>query len=267
MKSIFIVLGHLLIVGFLTIVTQIGGFIWIMALVFLKIMKIRRTILVPTFLSLYIIISLLIIPFLARIGGRVPLPISSEGILVPHNYITVLLNRHYVKERLLVELEIISKSFGQKHPQSQVKYLDANFPFFDGFPLLPHRSHDDGRKIDLSFFYTLDGGSTNSKPSRLGYGYFEEPIAGEVNQAQNCIQRGYWQYDFTKYITLGSSDRYMFDDKKTKTLLEIILSRSKTHKVFIEPHLKTRLNIKNDKCRFHGCKAVRHDDHIHYQVI
>ncbi|MFT5619364.1 MAG: hypothetical protein ACI85I_002607, partial [Arenicella sp.] len=38
-------------------------------------------------------------------------------------------------------------------------------------------------------------------------------------------------------------------------------------KVFIEPHLKTRLGLENySKIRFHGCQAVRHDDHIHVQL-
>ena len=45
-----------------------------------------------------------------------------------------------------------------------------------------------------------------------------------------------------------------------------MLKNSNTHKIFIEPHLKQRLGIKNQKVRFHGCGAVRHDDHIHLQI-
>ena len=38
-------------------------------------------------------------------------------------------------------------------------------------------------------------------------------------------------------------------------------------KIFIEPHLKTRWGLKNyQKIRYHGCHAVRHDDHIHVQL-
>ena len=29
---------------------------------------------------------------------------------------------------------------------------------------------------------------------------------------------------------------------------------------------KTRLLLTSDKIRFHGCQAVRHDDHIHVQL-
>lgn len=38
-------------------------------------------------------------------------------------------------------------------------------------------------------------------------------------------------------------------------------------KLFLEPHLKSRWRLgAYDKIRFHGCKAVRHDDHLHIQL-
>ena len=38
-------------------------------------------------------------------------------------------------------------------------------------------------------------------------------------------------------------------------------------KIFIEPHLKQRLGLqKENKIRFHGCGAVRYDDHKHVQL-
>ena len=38
-------------------------------------------------------------------------------------------------------------------------------------------------------------------------------------------------------------------------------------KIFLEPHLKSRLRLSSyGKIRFHGCAAVRHDDHIHIQL-
>ncbi len=179
---------------------------------------------------------------------------------------TVLLNRHYVKKRLAADLNEIAKAFDIKYPGAKLTYLDANFPFVDGFPLLPHRSHDDGRKVDISFMYKRNGQAVNTKPARSGYGYYEEPKSGEYNMPKECIDRGFWQYDFPKYLTLGSSDKYIFDEKRTKDLIYLILNRSTTQKVFIEPHLKSRLTIDHAKCRYHGCRAVRHDDHIHYQI-
>jgi hypothetical protein len=51
-----------------------------------------------------------------------------------------------------------------------------------------------------------------------------------------------------------------------KKIIENILANSNVSKVFIEPHLKNRLNLNHSKIRFHGCRAVRHDDHIHFQI-
>jgi hypothetical protein len=36
-------------------------------------------------------------------------------------------------------------------PSIKLIYLDANFPFFDRFSLLPYLNHTNGRKIDISF--------------------------------------------------------------------------------------------------------------------
>jgi murein endopeptidase len=52
----------------------------------------------------------------------------------------------------------------------------------------------------------------------------------------------------------------------TKLLVEVLLKFDNMEKIFIEPHLKSRLGLTNSKIRYHGCGAVRHDDHIHIQV-
>jgi hypothetical protein len=53
---------------------------------------------------------------------------------------------------------------------------------------------------------------------------------------------------------------------RTKALVNMFVSEYEIGKIFIEPHLKTRLKLTSDKIRFHGCQAVRHDDHIHVQL-
>jgi hypothetical protein len=58
----------------------------------------------------------------------------------------------------------------------------------------------------------------------------------------------------------------VFDSKRTKSMIQFILQEKNTGKIFIEPHLKTRMNLQNNKIRFHGCRAVRHDDHVHLQI-
>ena len=142
------------------------------------------------------------------------------------------------------------------------------FLFFDGFPLFPHLSHNDGRKIDISFIYEdKEKKISNLKPSISGYGIFEKPRKGEINQSLTCKQNGFWQYDFTKHLTLDSNYKDLrFSKSATKTLINNILSNANVSTVFIEPHLKNRINLNNSKIHFHVCRAVRHDDHIHFQI-
>ncbi|MEO1435240.1 MAG: hypothetical protein AAFV80_06855, partial [Bacteroidota bacterium] len=149
----------------------------------------------------------------------------------------------------------------------KVYYLDANFPFLDGFPLLPHLSHDDGEKVDLAFIYRDQHGNlTNQKPTFTGYGAFVSPERGEVDTNKRCKNAGHWQYDLTKYATLGTwRPNLEFAPLANKKLMEAILRQQTVKKVFIEPHLKSRLGLKSGKVRFHGCHAVRHDDHIHVE--
>lgn len=259
---------HVIIVIALTLVSQVGGIIWVIVFGFFAIKKKNVSFLIKllTFILVYTASTLLIIPHLAKLGGRVALPISKSGTLIPHTYITPFLNRHYVTHDLKTELLDIASQINSSDSQLKVSYLDANFPFIDGFPLLPHLSHSDGKKIDLSFYYTKGNQVTNKKPSRTGYGHYEDPLPSEFNQTEKCKSNGYWQYDFTKYLTLGTRDDLVFDEKMTKQLVLSIINKPLTHKLLIEPHLKARLRLKHDKVRFQGCHAVRHDDHIHYQI-
>jgi hypothetical protein len=44
------------------------------------------------------------------------------------------------------------------------------------------------------------------------------------------------------------------------------VTRFGLQKIFIEPHLKNALGITDGHVRFQGCRAARHDDHVHIQV-
>ncbi len=97
-----------------------------------------------------------------------------------------------------------------------------------------------------------------------GYGVY---VIDKNNTSSYCLKKGYWQYDFPKYLTLGTIDDLELDKDKTKTLIRQLLSSDKVEKMFIEPYLKQKLGFTaENRIRFHGCKAVRHDDHIHLQV-
>lgn len=261
-------LVHIIIVSLLTLITQVGGLLWILNFGYFKLRKRdeSRWKRIFCFLIIYLISTLLIVPQIAKLSGRIPLPISKSSNLIPHNYITPLLNRHYVKARLKSQLINIANDINSDNNNLKLSYLDANFPFIDGFPLLPHLSHKDGRKVDLSFYYTKDKKEGNLKPSNTGYGKFVNPTNGEINQTRECKSKGYWHYDYTKFLTLGSRNDLEFDQANTKILVEKIVRDKLTQKVLIEPHLRKRMNISNNKIRFQGCHAVRHDDHIHHQI-
>ncbi len=253
------IIGHIIFILVLTTITQIGGIIWCLALfISYKTQKKKRLI----FPILYLIFNLLLIPPLARYFGRVKLPIINKP-LKPKNWMYPLLFRNYVTPELNKVLKTASKTL--EKDGITITYLDANFPFIDRFPLLPHLSHNDGKKIDICFMYKdKKGHKTDKKPSVSGYGAY---INNTSNTTSRCIKQGYWQYDFTKYLTFGSFNNLTFDSKNTKKIINQFLASSKTDKIFIEPYLKQGLGLSNkNKIRFHGCQAVRHDDHIHIQI-
>ena len=254
------IIFHIIFIILLTILTQVGGLIWILTLIISKKFKFKKRYL---FIGLYLLFNLILVPPVAKIFGREKLPIFSSN-LKPRSLVYPILFRNYVTpnlKRLLIES---SDKIKQEH-DFYITYLDANFPFYNGFPLLPHLSHNDGKKIDVSFMYkTKDGKNTNKKPSISGYGAFVEDIS---ITSKSCQEKGYWQYDFTKYFTFGTFNDLDFDNQRTKILIKELLNSKQTQKIFIEPYLKTQMELNQfDKIRFHGCRAVRHDDHIHLQI-
>ncbi len=218
------------------------------------------------FSLLYFVATFLIVPNIAPFFGRER--INESDHLRSHSFFYKLANRNYVKPELNQVLENVADDFFKNTNGIELVYLDANFPFMDQFPLLPHLSHNDGKKIDLSFVYKDDSGAlTQQKPSMSGYGVYEASTSTEYNQNDICKKQGYWQYDFTKYVSFGRLNKDIsLSEKGTRDLINLILEQKDVAKLFIEPHLKTRLNLANQKIRFHGCQAVRHDDHIHFQI-
>lgn len=220
-------------------------------------------------MMLYLLTTFIIVPALAKSLGRVPLPFTETKHLRPLNILTCFLNRNYVRPELRQSAFEVATQMNNQFPGTTVNYLDANFPFINNFPLLPHLSHNDGKKIDLSFCYrdAKTGESTNKCPSFIGYGICEEPLPNEKNTAAFCAGKGYWQYSFlTKVISQDSKKDFAFDSDKTRELINFFVTQPSIGKIFMEPHLKTRLKLTSDKIRFHGCQAVRHDDHIHVQL-
>jgi hypothetical protein len=157
-----------------------------------------------------------------------------------------------------------------QYPGTSIAYLDAGFPFLNGFPLLPHLSHNDGRKLDLAFLYKETSANrilSGVAPTFMGYGSYEEPVDNEPDMPSDCEIQGYWQYGILgKFIPRTGSENITLDTERTKALVYSMANNSAVEKIFIEPHLKIRMGLNSSKVRFHGCQAVRHDDHIHVQI-
>lgn len=260
----------------LTILTQIGGFIYLASFLTYSFIERKTAKLLyqqllkfTAFISLYLISTFCLVPLIAKPFGRVPLPMMETNSLRPLNILTCLLNRNYVRPELKQIAYDVAVQINEKFPGTTINYLDANFPFINKFPLLPHLSHNDGKKLDLSFCYsdTRTARSTNACPSFIGYGICEGPWGNEENTAALCSSKGYWQYSILeKLVPQGNKHRFTFDPVKTAALVNLFAAQPAIGKIFIEPHLKHRLHLNTPKIRFHGCQAVRHDDHIHIQL-
>ncbi|MEM5471623.1 hypothetical protein WNZ14_07790 [Hoeflea sp. AS60] len=243
-------LKHICIFAVLTVATQIGGLAWLIALLF----KRRMTI----FAASYAVLSFAAL-WVAPMLGREPLPCIGAGSLQMQSKIYCLLNRHYVVPEMKASLNDLAAQMESEFPGTMTLVLDANFPFIAGFPLLPHLSHDDGRKADLAFYYREnDAYMPGYTRSPVGYFAFEP---GPTNCPSQLISLR-WDMDWLQ----GFWPDYQLDEARVKSALEWLSSDERIEKVFIEPHLRERFGIQSDKIRFQGCRAARHDDHIHIQL-
>ena len=261
----------------LTLITQVGGVVLLFSILInrgfkgrIKNALIRAVALATLFCSIYLFSIFTIVPFIAKQFGRVPLPFNETNYLRPTTRLTFLLCRNYVKPELREIAFRVAVEMHRKFPGAKVNYLEGNFPLINRFPLFPHLSHNDGKKLDLSFYYRdkESGIETDQVPSVVGYGICEDPIPGEENTTEYCEQKGFWQYDLlSKIVSQGNKTKFEFDNKRTAALTNLFCEQHGIGRVFIEPHLKQRLRLISPKIKFHGCHAVRHDDHLHIQLI
>lgn len=252
----------------LTIITQIGGIVMLLAYLSYNFFfsTYKRWTFPLIFCVYYTIASIFIVPKLASAFGREQ--IKDNEAVQAHSFFYRIANRNYVNSDFHQTIQSIAKDFQKKYPGIKMVYTDANFPFIDGFPLLPHRYHLDGKKIDFDFVYQEGAQLSNLKPTFSGYGFFEAPLDGERNQINFCLETGYLQYEFTKHVTLGIVNPDLtFAQQANKYLIELMASNKAVETIFVEPHLQERLEIESDKIIYHGCGTVRHDDHIHLESL
>jgi hypothetical protein len=256
-------------VAVLTALTQVGGAILPLALIAGRWFPWRGATRVlgitVMFLAIYAGASIFVVPPLAALGGRVPLPCAGE----PLRTLPVLcaFNRHYANPRVVALAEAAATDVAEEFPGSVLVALDASFPFFQGFPLLPHLSHDDGNKLDLSYFYANANGDYLPATTRspIGYWAFEQPAPGEETSCPDRWITGRWDMDVLQPLFPDLP----LEPQRTRFVLDRILSIGPTRglqRVFLEPYLARRLGVASSALGFQGCNAARHDDHIHLQI-
>ncbi len=269
----FLSLVLISLIGVLTVLTQVGGVVlWlslpVLAKVPLPTTPIRRRIAqCLVFSLLYVLCIILVLPLLAPLNGRVPLPwfATSAIPLKPANLGYCLLARNYVKLPVRQLLERTALTVSQQAPGTILHYLDANFPFLNRFPLLPHLSHHDGRKVDLAFLYqdTQSKHSLASPPSPIGYWAYEQPTAKEPQPCRDVPSWLRWDFDWFQPVFASAE----IDRERTRMMVQSLIADPSVQKILLEPHLKERLRLQSSKVRFQGCRAARHDDHVHVQIL
>ncbi|WP_240705227.1 hypothetical protein [Pacificoceanicola onchidii] len=242
--------GHTAIFLFLTLLTQIGGLAWLLALLFK-----RRVI---SFCVIYVVLTLGAV-WIAPLFGRVAISCLQDGPLRVQSGLYCALNRTYVTPEMADVLKRLAEEMERRHPGTQTLLLDANFPFIDGFPLLPHLSHKDGKKADIAFYYSDETGyAPGATRSPIGYFAFEEG----PTQCPDVWPTLRW--DFAWLQPMWRS--YALDEPRLRSVMRVLTGDDRIGKVFLEPHLVARLGFGHKAIRFQGCRAARHDDHVHFQL-
>ncbi|MGL6212147.1 MAG: hypothetical protein ACRC14_20160, partial [Paracoccaceae bacterium] len=196
----------------------------------------------------------------APLAGRVALPCSGE-VLRMQSVVYCALMRNFVTPELRDVAVEAAEAVAREHPGTVTLALDGGFPFLDGFPLIPHLSHDDGEKLDFAFYYAGEGGY---RPGRTAspIGYFAFETVGEEEVCPPTWLTMRWGMGWFRPLLRPLE----LEPLRTTALIRAVLADARVGKVFVEPPLAARLGVADARLRFQGCRAARHDDHIHIQL-
>ncbi|MEO0863914.1 MAG: hypothetical protein AAFY39_04860 [Pseudomonadota bacterium] len=245
-------LGHGVIVVALTVLTQVGGLAWLVALC------VRRRLM--GFLVAYVALWMGAVLAAPAVSGRVPMPCLGEPLRAQSPLYCATL-RHFVTPELRAVAQDAADAVADAHPGTVTLALDGGFPFWDGFPLLPHLSHDDGQKLDLAFYYADAEGAYLPGRTASPIGYWAFALKGDpVCPPAWPTMR--WGMGWLQPVWPD----YRVDVARTHTLMRVLAADPRVAKIFVEPPLADAWGIAGPKVRFQGCRAARHDDHIHLQM-
>jgi hypothetical protein len=257
-------LRHALIVVVLTLLTQIGGLAYLVALLATRRWHrgdrprwLRAVSLTAATLLIYAIASWAM-PLLATHFDRVPVRCGAT------TKVACLLNRAYLRTAAMSVVNELDRDMAGRFPHSHVTILEGSFPLFDGFPLPPHLSHHDGRKVDLAYFYRDASGQPIAlgSPSPVGYFHFQQPRPGDREPCAGRFTPLRWNFTWLQ----PKEPAWVLDEERTRAMILWLKARPEVTRIFIEPHLADRLGVGGGKVRFQGCQAARHDDHLHVEI-
>jgi hypothetical protein len=126
---------------------------------------------------------------------------------------------------------------------------------------LPHLSHDDGEKLDFAYYYSDPDGVylPGRTRSPIGYWAFEPAVEEQCPPAWLTLRWG------MGWLQPLFPDRRL-EPRRTAALVQALLDDPRTANVFFEPPLAARMGLAHPRLRFQGCRAARHDDHVHVQL-
>ena len=246
----FRIILHCALVAVLTVLTQLGGLAWLAALFF------RRRLLV--FLLAYAVLwggAQVIAP----VFGRVPVPCSGE-VLREQSWLYCVMLRNFVTPEVAAVAHDAAEAVAREYPGTVTLALDGSFPFGDGIPLAPHLSHDDGEKLDFAFYYADASGYVPGRTDSP-LGYFAFLRSGDETCPPVWLTLR-WDMGWFTPLLRG----LQWESGRTRALIDALVADPRVGKVFVEPPVAQMLGLSNEKMRFQGCRAARHDDHLHVQL-
>jgi len=267
---IFYVFLNFGIFSFLTALTQVGGLVYLVSLlvaILTSTTPARRTLVFIFLFTAGYGVASIGAQYGASRYGRVPLPCfkTETAVLAMQSPLFCILNRHYVRKDLARIATDLGNHINEEFPGTVTLALDGNFPLFENFAMLPHLSHNDGRKLDLAFFYKdrenrYLRGRTKSP---IGYWGFER----EPGDRKLCADTSYWCWDMAWFQVFVSD--LDIEAERTRAAVKWLYTEGRklgVEKIFLEPYLAKQLSLKSDILRYQGRNAARHDDHIHFQT-
>ena len=114
MRRYLLPLVFIIAVVVLTVLTQIGGLVLVSVAVVARLLRRGALVAVALFVVAYGTISVLVVPPVAALGGRVPLPCSGEPLrTLP---LLCVLNRHYVTPKLRDLAQALASDLAAEYP-------------------------------------------------------------------------------------------------------------------------------------------------------